>query len=362
MFIYDKKELTKTFLETWRLKSMAATIQDVAKAAGVSVGTVSRAKNYYPDNSAKTRERILDVAKELKYRPNLVAKSLSSKHSRNIALILSGFLEDVMFNDFETMLMKGCYQFAIEHDLDISMYVINTKTQAEKSYEQLCYEHNIAGAVIFGLKNTDPYFKSLEESRKPCVTIDVEVSGENVSNVTNDHKAAFEELTQYLIDQGHRKIALVCGRENAAVTAQRMEGALSALHKNGLALPKELIIYTNFLKEEASEGVARFLKDGAGKDVTAFLCMSDMLAIGTIEALKMSGERVPQDYSVVGYDGLYVTEYTDPKITTVDQNIKDKGYEAANLLYDMIEGIRPAQDLILPHKLEIRDSVRQIDA
>ncbi len=339
---------------------MTATIQDVARAAGVSVGTVSRAMNDYSDISAKTRERILEVAKEMNYRPNLVAKSLSSKHSRSIAVILSGFLEDVMFNDFETMLMKGCYQFAIEHDLDISMYVINTKTQTEKSYEQLCYEHNIAGAVIFGLKNTDPYFKSLEESNKPCVTIDVEVGGENVSNVTNDHVAAFDELTQYLIDQGHKRIALVSGRKNAAVTVQRFEGAMNAMKRNGLELPKEWVIYTNFLKDEADSEVEKFLKEHGEAGVTAFLCMSDMLAIGTIEALKKSGYRVPDDYSVVGYDGIYVTEHTDPKITTVDQNIKDKGYEAAHLLYDMIEGIRPAQDLILPHSLVIRDSVKKV--
>lgn len=340
---------------------MAATIQDVAKAAGVSVGTVSRAMNNYPDINARTRERILEVARELKYRPNLVAKSLSSKHSRNIALILSGFLEDVMLNDFETMLMKGFYQFAIEHDLDISMYVINKRTQEEKSYEQLCYEHNIAGAVIFGLKNTDPYYKLLVDSKNPCVTIDVEVGGANASNVTNDHTAAFDELTQYLIDQGHRKIVLVCGRENAAVTAQRMEGALRALRRNGLELPEDFIIHTNFLKEEASDGVASFLREHPADSVTAFLCMSDMLAIGTIEALKQSGYHVPEDYSVVGYDGIYVTEYTDPKITTVDQNIKEKGYEAAHLLYDMIEGIRPAQNLILPHKLELRDSVKKLE-
>lgn len=340
---------------------MTATIQDVARAAGVSAGTVSRAMNNYPDISAKTRERILEVARELQYRPNLVAKSLSSKRTKNIALILSGFLEDVMFNDFETMLMKGCYQFAIEHELDISMHVINTRTQKEKSYEQLCYEHNIAGAVIFGLKNTDPYYKLLVDSKKPCVTIDVDVRGENVSNVTNDHTAAFEELTQYLIDQGHKRMALVCGRKSAAVTSQRMEGALRALERNHLKLPEDFIIYTNFLKEEASSGVSAFLQGHPRDCVTAFLCMSDMLAIGAVETLKQFGYHVPADYSVVGYDGIYVTEYTDPKITTVDQNIKDKGYEAAHLLYDMIEGNRPAQSLILPHKLALRDSVRKLE-
>ena len=266
-----------------------------------------------------------------------------------------------MINDFETMLMKGCYQFAMENGLDISMYVINMKTQNEMSYEQLCYEHNIAGAVIFGLKNTDPYYSLLADSKKPCVTIDVEIDGENVSSVTIDHRAAFEELTQYLIDQGHEKIALVCGRKSAAVTAQRMEGALRALEQNHLKLPEDFIIQTNFLKEEASSGVASFLRTHPKDSVTAFLCMSDMLAIGAIEAIKQSGCRVPEDYSVAGYDGIYVTEYTDPKITTVDQNIKEKGYEAAHLLYDMIEGIRPAQNLILPHKLEIRDSVRKLE-
>ena len=85
-----------------------------------------------------------------------------------------------------------------------------------------------------------------------------------------------------------------------------------------------------------------------------------MLAIGTIEALKAMGRRVPEDYSVVGYDGLEVTNYTDPKITTVDQNIKQKGYEAARLLCDMLNGVRPAQKLVLPHTLVERGSVKDL--
>ena len=136
---------------------------------------------------------------------------------------------------------------------------------------------------------------------------------------------------------------------------------MRALERNGLKPPADSVIYTNFLKEEATEGVTGFLKEHQDKGVTAFLCMSDLLAIGTVEALKEAGCRVPDDYSVVGYDGLYVTEYTDPRLTTVDQNIKDKGYEAAHLLFDMIEGRRAAQRLILPHKLEIRDSVKRLE-
>ena len=133
---------------------MPATIQDVAKASGVSVGTVSRALNNYPDVSAKTRAKVLEAVRELGYSPNLMAKNLSSKHIQNIAVILSGFLEEKMFNGFETILMRGAYEYAEEHGLEVSLYVINGKIQMEKSYEQMCYEHNLAGAILLGLKTT----------------------------------------------------------------------------------------------------------------------------------------------------------------------------------------------------------------
>ena len=339
---------------------MPATIRDVAKAAGVTIGTVSRALNNYADVNYHTRERIRRIAQELGYRPNQMARSLSSKHVKNIALILSGFLEDTMLNDFETMLMKGIYQFASEHGIDIAMYVINSKTQREKSYEQLCYEHNIAGAILFGLKTNDPYCAALSASHRPCVTIDTEVRSPCTSDVTLDDVAAFDELTQYLIDRGHRKIVLVHGRKNAMVSMERLAGAHQAFVRNGLTLTHDAIIYTNFLREEAAAGVDAYFRTHDPDSVTAFLCMSDMLAIGAMEAVKSMGCRVPADYSIVGYDGLEVTNYTDPKITTVDQNIKKKGYEAARLLYDMLHGIRPAQKLVLPHTLVERGSVQTL--
>ena len=130
---------------------MSVTIQDVAKAAGVTVGTVSRALNNYADVNENTRQRIIRTAREMGYHPNLIARSLSSKHARRIALIVSGFLEDKMFNHFETMLMKGCYQFAQEWGVELSMHMINSEIQRQKSYEQLCHEHNLSGAVLLGL-------------------------------------------------------------------------------------------------------------------------------------------------------------------------------------------------------------------
>ena len=136
---------------------MAVSIRDIAREAGVTVGTVSRALNNYPDVSPTTR-----------------ARNLSSKHNHNIALVLSGFLEEELINDFEALLMKGCFHYTVNNDVEMSIQVINTKIQTEKSFEQLCYEHNIAGAILMGLRTNDPYCELLAKSKYPCVTIDKE--------------------------------------------------------------------------------------------------------------------------------------------------------------------------------------------
>lgn len=338
-----------------------ATIQDVAKAARVSVGTVSRAMNDYADVSAATKDKIFKAAKELGYWPNLNARSLSSKKQINIALILSGFLEEKMFNDFETMLMKGSYSYALEHGIEISMHVINTQIQSEKSYDQLCHEYGISGAIFFGLKTTDPYFETLPQSEKPCVTVDFELKGPNIGNVAVDNLKAFQELTQYLIDCNHRKIVLMHGRKNAMVSMERLVGAYEAMQANGLELTKDQIIYTNFLAEEAYDGVLEYFKTHSPDSVTAFLCMSDLIAVGTMNALKHLGYRIPEDYSVVGYDGLNLTAYTDPKLTTVDQNVQNTGYAAAELLHKMILGEPVELRRVLPYSIKYRDSVKVLE-
>ena len=339
---------------------MAVSIRDVAKAAGVSAGTVTRALNHYPDVSTATRDRIIGIARQMGYRPNQMARSLSSKHNNNIGLVFSGFLEEKIINSFVEMLMRGSYQYAMSHGVELSICMINTRIQQEKSFEQLCHEHNIAGAVLMGLKTTDPYCQSLAQSQLPCVTVDIEVDGPCVSCVLTDDVKAFDELTQYLIDRGHRRIALVHGRKNSMVSVRRLEGARQAMARSGLRLREEDIIYTNFLREEATEGVQDYLRAHGADGASAFLCMSDLLAVGAIEGLKKLHYRVPQDYSVVGFDGLDFTNYTDPTITTIDQNIQQKGYEAARLLCEMIADKQTAQRLVLPHTLAARQSVRTL--
>ena len=114
---------------------MAVSIRDIAREAGVTVGTVSRALNNYPDVSPTTRERIVETAQRLGYRPNQMARNLSSKHNHNIALVLSGFLEEELINDFDALLMKGCFHYTVNNDVEMSIQVINTKIQTENWFD-----------------------------------------------------------------------------------------------------------------------------------------------------------------------------------------------------------------------------------
>jgi DNA-binding LacI/PurR family transcriptional regulator len=337
-----------------------ATIKDVARKAGVSIGTVSRAFNGYKDIPETTRHSILKVAEEMGYVPNINARSLSAKKKPNIAMLMSGILEERRSDEMPYLLMKGAFQYASKSGMNIATYSIDSKLQREKTYDQFCYEHSLAGTLLFGLRTTDLYFKSLQKSAIPCVTVDVTVKGPLIGSVIIDDAAAFEDLTEYLVRNNHRKIAILYGRRQAEVTSKRWQGAKRALDRHGLTCPKSRIIETDFDYDKAYQRVRRYLECFGTSDATAFLCMSDLTAIGAMQAIKDLGYHVPDDFSLAGYDGSNITRYTDPGITTIDQSPLEKGYAAAQLLSEIIADPKAARQLVLPHKLIARDSIRKI--
>lgn len=342
---------------------MAVSIKDVGRLAGVSVSTVSRAFNGYSDINPVTKQRILEAAEALGYSPNISARNLSSKKKQNIGLVISGFLQEntaqARNDEFEFWLMHGAYRCARDLDLDVAMYSIDSEFQKRKTYEQFCAERNLSGTLMFGLKITDEYFHQLHDAEIPCVTVDTLVRGRNVGCVTIDNVLAFQELTQYLFDLGHRELLLVTGRKTAAVTMERMAGAYEAYLANNFEFRKENVVYCDFREDEAYRKTKLYLQKRRKNGATAFLCMSDMMAVGVLRAVKECGYRVPEDFSVVGFDGILLTTYTEPKLTTVDQQIEQKGYEGMRLLSRMLERPEEARCLYLPHVLKERQSTGQ---
>lgn len=337
-----------------------ASIKEVAKLASVSPGTVSRAYNGYSDIKPETKERIFEAARLLNYTPNVNARSLSSKITNNIGVLMGGLLEDNPKDTQGLQLLKGVYRFAQKYNFQISIYAIDANIQKKRSYAEFCQEHNIAGAILSGITVHDPYFKELVNLKVPCVTIDIPAAGKKVGCVSIDNFAASKSMMQYLLQCGHRDIIIIAGKKDATVTAERLAGAEEALQEAGIALRRDRIIYCDYKEKVAYTKTMEYLKKHPNIHATAFFCQSDLMALGVYKALGELGFCVPEDYSVTGFDGHPITEYVTPPITTIAQDVSARGYEAGRLLSKIIRGEEYERHVILPYELIERQSVCRI--
>lgn len=330
-----------------------ATIRDVAKKAGVSIATVSRAFNNYKDINEETCKRIFEVAEELKYSPNVAARTLVTKESRIFGYIMSGLEKGARHNMVQESLV-GIYEFARSIDYEILMFAVDSAIQQNKSYLQFAEEHSLAGFVIQGIKTDDAYYKEVVKSRIPCVLIDQPADSKHVGYVSIDNYEAAREAVQYLVDRGHKNIVYVTGTDVASVSHSRCKGYLSVLRENGLIIRDDYIVRGNFSQEETHRVMLQFLPKHP--EVTAIFCASDLMAIGTILAAKDLGIGIPSRLSVVGFDDILISSYTTPSLTTVHQDFYQMGYEAAKMLYDIVQGVDVHHIKKVPYKFIVRES------
>ena len=335
---------------------MAVSIRDVARAAGVSVGTVSRAFNGYSDIKDETKRMILATAKELGYVPNLNAKILAAKNQRIMAVILAGFMADRGLTDeLVIKMLRGVSSYAIAHNLELATYILSSEQQQEKSFEQFCREHSLSGAMCFGVKTTDAYYENKKKSKIPCVTVDVLVEGENMGYVGTDNAAASEEIAKLVLRRNHKRIVFLNGRREATVCTERLAGMERALKLYGLKL--EANLYTDFRANQAEEMVTEYIMENGTEKATAFICASDLVALGAAKAIRRCGYAVGKDFSVTGFDGLHIASLNDPSISTVNQNMEAKGYAAAEMLHAIIEGRRVKRQRLIPYTLIETESI-----
>ncbi len=337
---------------------MAATIKEVAQRAKVTIGTVSRAFNGYPDIRPETKERIVKAAQELNYTPNISARNLSAKKPPNIGLIISGLLEGDSRDNSVYLILQGVFHYALSSRLEVALYTTDSKEQRSRSYTQFCKEHSLSGAILSGITTDDVYLAELIDAKIPSVAIDVPIRGKTGGWVSVDNTAATAEVTRYLLSQGHRRILVVGGKVNAAVNMARLSGVEIAFQQAGMSLTRDRVLYCDFSEEMAYQKVRAYLADHGKSHATALLCFSDIMALGAMKAIHDSGYSVPNDFSVTGFDGLAISEFTVPGLTTVSQDMRQIGYESAALLHEMMQGSTVGGHRILPHRLIERRSVR----
>jgi DNA-binding LacI/PurR family transcriptional regulator len=335
---------------------MPASIRDVARHAGVTIGTVSRAFNGYDDIRSETKERILKTAEELGYAPNVSARSLSAKKPPNIALIISGLLEGDQKDNLIYLLLQGVFSYALANRLEIAVYATDSAEQRRKSYTQFCKEHSISGTILSGITTDDAYLSELLDSRVPCVAVDVSLKGRCLGWVSIDNTLAANQMASHLFKLGHKNIMIVGGKKNADVSLERMSGVCKAFARQGHELDSGHIIYADFVEHLAYKEVRAYLAAAPKQSLcTAFCCFSDIMALGVMAAVKDAGYRVPEDFSVTGFDGLVITEYISPSLSTIVQDTRGIGFEAAKMLHQIMNG-EEGSHKIIPHHLALRDS------
>lgn len=330
------------------------TIKDIAKVAGVSVTTVSRALNGYSDVSEKTRKKIEQVAKELNYSPNTIARSLVMNKSKTIGLLISGLNQSSIKDNFTFEVLAGLNQYVGETEYDLVIFSTTSTKQREKTYSQLCRERKVDGAIISGIRTDDPYLKEVVESDIPCVLIDIPIHSSTVGYVTTDNVLGAKHGVQHLIELGHQNIAMINGHEYAFVSRQRLEGYIQAFEGAGISINPNWIVNGDFEETKAEEQAINLLE--SYPEITAIFCASDLMAMGVIKAAKRLNKRIPEDLSIVGYDDILLAAHITPALTTIAQNKVQMGYEAAKLLIKMLETDDVPHIITLPTELKIRET------
>ena len=326
-------------------------IKDLAKYVGVSISTVSRALNDYSDVNEETRKKIKKAAIELGYRPSKNARDLALKRKNNMAVIVSGLGSNNPMDEFTGNILRGIFDYMHTYDITVAMYAISSELQKQQSLEDFCREYGLDGVILVGMKIEDEYVLQAGKSSIPCVAIDVLIEGGKVACVLTDDEKAFREITEYSLSKFLDKIILIKGKEEAQVTHARLKGFKSALKKYNLRYEDVDVIDCRFDEDEAYIKTKDYLdnfKDTRGR---LFICMSDLMAIAVVRAIQDSGYRVPEDFSVTGFDGIHLLNYIKPRITTINQNTRRKGYIGMKLLSGLMNGEIQKSIVYIEHQL-----------
>lgn len=331
------------------------TIKDVARMAGVSVTTVSRALNGHDDVNPETRRRIQEVAEKLGYSPNIAARTLVSKKSRTLGLLLSALTRNSVKDNIVFEMLCGMNDRAAELDYDLVLFNTTPQKQRQKSYKALCKERGVDGVIMMGMRLDDPYLEEMLHAAIPCVLIDIPIERKkNIGYVMTDNVQGALEAVEHLIGLGHRHIGMINGHAQAAVSIQRLDGYRQALDQHGIPFDERYVADGAFSEDGGKDAAYRLLT--AHPELTAIFCASDLMALGALQAIRSLGRRVPEDISIIGFDNIVASQYCTPGLTTVNQDKYLMGYTAAATLIDMLEGRQVQRCRKMPAELIVRAS------
>ena len=308
------------------------TRDDVAKLAQVSPSTVSYVVNNGPRPvSAETREKVLKAIKELGYHPNAVARNLRRQQTNSLGLIIPDIV-----NSYFADLTKGVEDTAFDRDYTVSFCHTAYSLDRELRYVDHLYSERTAGVIWVPATGDPSPALRLREYEIPLVILDRNIHNLKAPSVVGDNFSGGYMATEHLISLGHRRIGCIARPVRLSHSQERVKGYTKALEDHGLPLDEKLIAPGGYRFENGSQAIDRLLS--LEDPPTAVFAYNDIMAIGALRRLKEKGYRVPEDFSVVGFDDIPESSFTCPALTTIRQPKLEMGRKAADFLLDLIDG------------------------
>ncbi|MDO5712927.1 MAG: LacI family DNA-binding transcriptional regulator [Tissierellia bacterium] len=338
---------------------MASTIKDVAKMADVSISTVSRVINDSKPVSPEARRRVLHAIEVLDYKPNEVARSLVTKKSNLIGVIVSD-----IGNAYVSQVLRGVEEIGRMYNYDILLSSSYADPEIELKFAKLFSQKQVEGIIVISEILNSKLMYKLDEFKIPYLVINRFYNIEEAATVSINNKDAAYKMTKYLIDQGHKKIGYVALRKDMDRTNEtyKIKGYRQAMGEEDL---EPHIIYAEGLEgEAASEIIPEILDDIDTKGITALFCTQDILALSLINEFYDRGIKVPEDISVCGFGGSKLSGMFRPRLTTVKEPFYDIGAVAIRKLLKTIENKEKVVDketVLLPVQILKRDSVNPLE-
>lgn len=329
-------------------------IRDVAKAAGVSITTVSKALNNYPDVKEETKQRIQQIVQEMNYVPDSAGRSMGGITEPVIGLLINELRPEEPSGAVYGFLSGVCHACK-DNGIEFMLITTDTKQQQQTTLKRLCLSKGLNGLVCSGFRTNDPFITQMGEIDIPCACIDIETGYPNVLDITVDNTQAADEAVSFLIRSGRKNIALISGYEEADVSNRRKAGYCNAMTRAGMPLVPERMVEGRFAERLAYEEMKKLIQ--LEPKIDAVFCISDLMALGACRAMEEAGLEIGKDIAIVGFDDIPTAKYVYGGLTTVRQDFYAMGYAAGAQIYERISGEKSvASPGELLYKLVVRGS------
>lgn len=331
-------------------------IKDIAKIAGVGVGTVSRVINNCPDVSEKTRRKVSKIIEKYNYVPNNNARLLKMNDTKNICVFVRGvynpFFSEIV-NYIREEISKAGYFMILQQE------EYKNGTEEIKSMLSLIKENKLKGIISLGAQLYNIDTKLFNEIKIPIVFTSADVLKDNdidsISTIKVENRYSSYNGVKYLINKGHRNIAiLLCDINDKGISIERFNGYKRALFEENFLVNKKYIKYGKYECKSAYEKTLELLEES--KEVTAIFAISDLMAVGAAKAITDKGLRVGEDIALLGFDGMDMTKYYFPGISTIEQPKERLAKESINLLLDLINKRSKNRNIVIETNLLERES------